>query len=159
MDGFFCAEPWAVMSEASGAGKVLLRSRELAPEHICCILVVRGDFAETHSELLDMYLRQVLAAAEFVRRHPDESARIQARYTGVDKDAAAYVLRKGLVSFRDIVPDRDASKPHEPCPAGRHHRQAVDLQDFFPSCPVAVVHHPERTFPACRDSLSRRRRR
>lgn len=137
MDGFFCAEPWAVMSEASGAGKVLLRSRELAPEHICCILVVRGDFAETHSELLDMYLRQVLAAAEFVGRHPDESARIQARYTGVDKDAAAYVLRKGLVSFRDIVPDRGRVETlmNLVQRAGIIDRP-VDLQEFSPPCPV-----------------------
>ena len=105
LDGFFCAEPWGVMAENSGTGTVLIRSRDLAPGHVCCILAVRGDFARRKPELLDGYLKLLLAAADYVHAHPAESATIQARYTGVDRDAAAVVLERGFVTFRDLAPD------------------------------------------------------
>jgi hypothetical protein len=35
-----------------------------------------------------------------------ESAAIQSRYTGVDRDAAAFVLTRGFVTFHDLDPDR-----------------------------------------------------
>jgi NitT/TauT family transport system substrate-binding protein len=107
MDGFFCAEPWGLMAEAAGTGTVLIRSRDLAADHVCCILVVRGDFARDKPELLGSYLSLLRAAADFAHAHPLESASIQSRFTGVDKDTAACVLNRGLVTFRDLSPDSD----------------------------------------------------
>jgi len=105
LDGFFCAEPWGLMAENAGTGTVLIRSRDLAPGHVCCILAVRGDFARRKPELLDGYLKLLLAAADYVHAHPAESAAIQARSTGVDRGAAAMVLERGFVTFRDLAPD------------------------------------------------------
>lgn len=105
LDGFFCAEPWGLMAENAGTGTVLIRSRDLAPGHVCCILAVRGDFARRKPELLDGYLKLLLAAADYVHAHPAESAAIQARSTGVDRGAAAVVLERGFVTFRDLAPD------------------------------------------------------
>jgi len=106
LDGFFCAEPWGMMAEATGAGKVLIRSRELAPDHVCCVLVVRADFARSHPDLLADYLSLLRSAADYAHAKPQESAAIQSRYTGVDRDAAANVLTRGFVTFRDLSPDR-----------------------------------------------------
>lgn len=136
VDGFFCAEPWGLMSEAAGTGRVLLRSRDLAPGHVCCVVAATRDFATAKPGLLRAYLRLLAAAADYVHARPRESAAIQARYTGVDAAAAAEVLLRGYVTFRDLAPDlgraeqtmrlaRDAGVLDRPCdlgsllPAGR----------------------------------------
>lgn len=106
VDGFFCAEPWGLMSEAAGSGKVLLRSRDLAPGHVCCVLVATRAFAAAKPGLLRDYLRLLAAAGEYIHARPRESAAIQSRYTGVDAAAAAEVLLRGHVTFRDLAPDR-----------------------------------------------------
>ena len=106
LDGFFCAEPWGMLAEATGAGKVLIRSRELAPDHVCCVLVVRTAFSRAHPDLLADYLSLLRSAADYAHAKPLESAAIQSRYTGVDRDAAASVLTRGFVNFRDLSPDR-----------------------------------------------------
>ncbi|WP_028577979.1 sigma-70 family RNA polymerase sigma factor [Desulfomicrobium escambiense] len=105
LDGFFCSEPWGLMAENAGTGTVLIRSHDLAPDHVCCILAVRSDFARGKPELLDGYLKLLTAAAGYVHAHPTESAAIQARFTGVNRDAAALVLERGFVTFRDLSPD------------------------------------------------------
>lgn len=105
LDGFFCAEPWGLMAENSGAGTVLIRSRDLAPGHVCCILAVRDDFVRDRPELLNSYLKLLRSAADYAHAHPLESAAIQSRYTGVARDAAAFVLDRGFVTFRDLSPD------------------------------------------------------
>lgn len=110
VDGFFCAEPWGLMSEAAGAGKVLLRSRDLAPGHVCCVLAATRTFAADRPGLLRDYLRLLAAAADYVNARPRESAAIQARYTGVDAAAAAEVLLRGHVTFRDLTPDRSRAE-------------------------------------------------
>lgn len=106
LDGFFCAEPWGLMAESSGSGTVLIRSRDLAPDHVCCILAVRADFARGHPETLDSYLNLLHAAADYTHSHPQESAAIQSSYTGVQQNAAAHILDRGFVTFRDLAPDR-----------------------------------------------------
>lgn len=107
LDGFFCAEPWGLLAEAAGTGRVLIRSRDLTPDHVCCILAVRADFARSRPELLASYVNLLHAAADYVHARPQDSAAIQARYTGVDREAAAFVLDRGFVTFRDLAPDRD----------------------------------------------------
>lgn len=106
LDGFFCAEPWGLMAEAAGTGTVLLRSHDLSPEHVCCVLVVRAGFAHSHPDLLADYLNLLHAAADYVHARPMESAAIQSRYTGVDRDAAAFVLTRAFITFHDLDPDR-----------------------------------------------------
>lgn len=106
VDGFFCAEPWGLMCEAAGAGKVLLRSSDLCPGHVCCVLAATRRFATRRPALLRDYLRLLTAAADYAHARPRESAAIQARYTGVDAEAAGLVLDKGYISFRDLAPDR-----------------------------------------------------
>lgn len=106
LDGFFCAEPWGLLAENKGMGKILIRSRDLKPGHVCCILVVRNAFAKDCPQLLADYLKLLDAAAGYARAHPEESGAIQARYTGVDRDTAAAVLSRGFISFHDLTPDR-----------------------------------------------------
>ena len=106
IDGFFCSEPWHTKSEVQGEGRVLVRSGEVAPGHICCVLVVREAFLRDHPGRAHRFVSDLDAAGAYISTHPAESAAIQSRYTGVDRDVAEHVLRKGYVTFTDLAPDR-----------------------------------------------------
>ncbi len=110
IDGFFCSEPWHTKSEVQGEGRVLARSGEVAPGHICCVLVVREGFARSRPGLTHRLVSALAAAGEYIRNHPAESADIQARYTGVDRDVAEHVLRQGYVTFTDLFPDLERAR-------------------------------------------------
>lgn len=106
IDGFFCAEPWHTKSEVEGRGRILARSGDFAPGHVCCGLAVREEFARENGAILHDYVAELLAAAEFTSSHPDECASIQARYTGISKDIARHILERRFITFQDLPPDR-----------------------------------------------------
>ncbi|MBI9082962.1 MAG: sigma-70 family RNA polymerase sigma factor [Desulfobacterales bacterium] len=110
IDAFFCAEPWHTKFEVEGQGRVLARSGDFAPGHVCCILVVREPFAAHSGQLLRDYVAGLLAAAEYAASHPDECAAIHARYTGVSKDIARHILQRGYVTFHDLSPNKGRLK-------------------------------------------------
>lgn len=103
--GFFCAEPWSTKCASEGLGQRLLRSCDILPGHLCCILAVRRDFAESRSEVVTDYLRLVLAARARVRRDLAFAASVQASYTGIAPGLARQVLEDRAVTFDDLAPD------------------------------------------------------
>jgi NitT/TauT family transport system substrate-binding protein len=107
IDGFFCAEPWNTKAVFEGVGRILVRSDQIAPDHICCIVVVNNDFAKRQGDLLNKYLRLLLEASELVWRNPEKCSRIQSRYTGIHPEIAQYVLRENHISFLDLIPKRE----------------------------------------------------
>ncbi|MEW6265773.1 MAG: sigma-70 family RNA polymerase sigma factor [Thermodesulfobacteriota bacterium] len=106
IDAFFCAEPWNAKSVFEGSGRLYARSRDVYPGHMCCILVVREEFAAHQAEILSLYLKALLNAGRYIAGHPEKAAEIQSRYTGVPADIAAWVLENSGVSFNDLEPDR-----------------------------------------------------
>lgn len=103
---FFCAEPWGAKCVRAGLGETALRSRELSPGHLCCILAVREEFVQSQGRVLTDYLRTLLAARDKVRRDPAFAAETQAAYSGVEASVARQVLDEGTVSFDDLGPEQ-----------------------------------------------------
>lgn len=103
--GFFCAEPWSAKCASEGLGWRLLQSRDILPGHLCCILAVRREFAESRSEMVTGYLRLLLAARDRVRRDHGFAAGVQAACTGIAPSLARQVLEDRAVTFDDLAPD------------------------------------------------------
>jgi NitT/TauT family transport system substrate-binding protein len=104
---FFCAEPWSAKCASEGLGKRMLRSSDILPGHICCILAVRREFAEGRAEAVADYLRLLLTARDRVCRDLSFAAKVQAAYTGIDAELARQVLDERAVSFDNLAPDQD----------------------------------------------------
>ena len=104
IDGFFCAEPWNTKAVYEGVGHILIRSDNILPDHLCCIVIANNDFA---GDILNRYIKLLLAAREFVWKNPEKCAKIQAAYTGIHPEVAQAVLSQGHVSFSDLIPNRD----------------------------------------------------
>jgi len=102
---FFCGEPWSTKCGREGLGDTLLRSRDILPGHLCCILAVREEFARRQGQVLTDYVRTLLTARDRVRRAPAFGAAVQAACTGVDISVARQVLDEGGVSFDDLEPE------------------------------------------------------
>lgn len=103
--GFFCAEPWSAKCASEGLGHRFARSHDILPGHLCCILAVRREFAESRSEVVTGYLRLLLAARDRVRRDITFAAGVQAACTGIDPGLARQVLEDRAVTFDDLAPD------------------------------------------------------
>lgn len=104
--GFFCAEPWGAKCASLGLGERLLRSADVLPGHLCCILAVRQEFAARHGEELATYVRLLLRARDRVRRDVDFAAAAQAACTGIEYGLCRRVLEDRAVSFEDLEPDQ-----------------------------------------------------
>jgi len=102
---FFCAEPWSAKCLHEGVGYTALRSADILPRHLCCILAVRQAFVDRHGQVVADYVRALLAARDRVRRDPAFGAAVQSAFTGVDAGVARQVLERGAITFNDLEPD------------------------------------------------------
>jgi NitT/TauT family transport system substrate-binding protein len=107
IDGFFCAEPWGSKAVHEGIGRTLVRSDQIMPGHICCIVAANNSFAKSQGEVLHHYIRKLLASRDFIRRDPALCSRIQSYYTGIDPAIAEHVIKSGFISYSDLIPDRE----------------------------------------------------
>jgi NitT/TauT family transport system substrate-binding protein len=105
IDAFFCSEPWNTKSAFQGTGRIIARSKDLAPGHICCILVGRTQFANSNPELLNRYVHDLLQAGKYITTHPQQGAAIQSCYTGIDLDIAKHILTNRHITFEDLTPE------------------------------------------------------
>ncbi len=107
IDGFFCAEPWNTKAVREGVGRILIRSDQIEPNHLCCIVIANNDLAD---DILNRYIKLLLAARELVWKGPEKCAKIQSIYTGIDPEIAQAVLCQGHISFSDLSPNREKIK-------------------------------------------------
>lgn len=110
IDAFFCAEPWSTRCVSEGQANVLIRSRDIAPNHLCCVVAARADFCDAHPELIQEYVQLLYQARDRLISTPDFCSKAQAEYTGVSQDLAAAVLQKGTISFEGLAPSKDEMK-------------------------------------------------
>ncbi|MBU1040560.1 MAG: sigma-70 family RNA polymerase sigma factor [Proteobacteria bacterium] len=103
---FFCGEPWSAKCAHEGLGETLLRSRDISPGHLCCILAVREEFAQRQGQVLTDYVRLLLAARDRVRRDTAFAASVQAAYSSIEADVARKVLDERIISFDDLDPEQ-----------------------------------------------------
>lgn len=107
IDGFCAGAPWPAVAAATGAGRTILRSSAIWPDHPEKCLAVRADFAAFRPEALLSVMRALLRAGT-VCDDPAETAAIAAelakpRWLGVSAELIAGSLPGG----RD--PDLDRS--------------------------------------------------
>lgn len=133
--GFLCAEPWSAKCASLGLGERLMRSADILPGHLCCILAVRQEFAARRGDELTAYVRLLLRARDRVRRDLGFAAATQALYTGIEPGLARRVLEEGAVSFDDLCPDQGRMDAFA--------RMARDAGVLPPECSAEGFAHPK----------------
>jgi len=84
VDGVFLPSPSPAIIEMEGAGRIVVLSGEMLPNHACCCLLVSGELQRGHPEIVEQIIRTHINATEYNKAHPDEAAEIFAWKTGCD---------------------------------------------------------------------------
>jgi NitT/TauT family transport system substrate-binding protein len=79
VDGVFLPAPSPTIIEMDGAGKRVVQSGEIWPNHACCCLLVSGELIREHPELVEQIIRTHINATEYNKEHVEEAAEIYTR--------------------------------------------------------------------------------
>ncbi|MCW3129730.1 MAG: aliphatic sulfonate ABC transporter substrate-binding protein [Methanophagales archaeon] len=80
----FLPSPSPTIIELEGAGKIVVLSGDMWPDHACCCLLASGELIREHPDLLEQIIRTHINATEYNREHIDEAAEIFAKKVGWD---------------------------------------------------------------------------
>jgi NitT/TauT family transport system substrate-binding protein len=107
IDAYFVGEPHAARAELDSTGRVLYFAKDIWPEFISCVLVVRQDLIDAQPELVKDLVRGIAESGEWVEHHRLEAAKIAAPYFRQDEKVVRYVLTspKDRVKYRNLTPN------------------------------------------------------
>lgn len=117
IDGFIVAEPFGAQAEAHEVGKILMLSKDIWPDHICCVLNVREAVIDKHPEAVQEMVSGMARAATFIEERPAEAAKGSVKLIGQRPAIVERVLTtpQGRLTFHDLVPreaDFDATQDY-----------------------------------------------
>ncbi len=78
LDAAWMPEPWVSRLVKEGGGKILNDERDLWPERqfATTVVIVRKRFLDAHPDIVQKFLAAHVAAADFIKAHPEEAAKV-----------------------------------------------------------------------------------
>ncbi|MFT7462542.1 MAG: NitT/TauT family transport system substrate-binding protein [Pseudohongiellaceae bacterium] len=113
IDGYIVGEPFAAKAEVDGFGRVLYLTKDIWPNFISCVLVVREDLIETDRELIQELVDGIAKSGKWLdqdQSHRMDAAEIAAEhYYFQDPELLKFVLSKPVdrVKYTDLAPLKD----------------------------------------------------
>lgn len=107
IDAFIVAEPFGGQAELQKVGKVLVLSKDIWHDHICCVLNMQEEVVQKHPEAVEELVGGLAKAAAFIDNNPKEAAKLSLKYLGQKQEVVEHVLTnpKGRITFNNLVPD------------------------------------------------------
>ncbi|MFW8600590.1 ABC transporter substrate-binding protein [Desulfobacterota bacterium M19] len=90
--GFIVAEPIASQSVAMGYGEEFSLSKDIWPEHPCCVLMVRDEMLEKHPDAVHEFTESLVKSGKFIGKSPTTAARIGAAFLNQQPEVIKRVL-------------------------------------------------------------------
>ncbi|MEW6429332.1 MAG: ABC transporter substrate-binding protein [Thermodesulfobacteriota bacterium] len=97
--GFIVAEPFGSQAVTEGYGEEFSLSKDIWPEHPCCVLVVRDEVIQANGDGVQELINTLVAAGKFVSSSPEQAATIGAGFLGQKEE----VLRRVLLDPPDRI--------------------------------------------------------
>lgn len=106
IEGFIVAEPFGGQAELQKIGKVLILSKDIWHDHICCVLNIQESVIKEHPESVEELVGSLAKAAAFIDQNPGEAAKLSVKYLGQKTEVIEHVLTqpKGRITFNDLIP-------------------------------------------------------
>jgi len=101
-------EPFMTEAASAGWGKILLYYTAYWPDHPCCVVFVRDDYAQAHPDAVEKALRVHIRAVDWANAHPSETAALIVEYMGVSFQVPLVEKSLSLDKMRvdyDFTPD------------------------------------------------------
>ncbi len=136
--GFMVAEPLGTRAIASGAAHQQFLSSELWENHPCCVVTLRSDFIEPHTDAVYEFTEMLVQAGKFVAQKPEMAAEIGVNFLDPNKKLSLKVpvLKNVLteekgIKTADLYPSVDDLKTMNDYMVKRMRiGAAVDMEDF-----------------------------
>lgn len=90
--GFIVAEPFASQAVTEGYGEEFCLSKDIWPEHPCCVLVVRDEMIENHPDAVHELTNSLVKSGKFIDTSSTTAARIGAEFLGQKAEVIKRVL-------------------------------------------------------------------
>ena len=112
VDGYIVGEPFAAKAELDGFGRVLYHTKDIWPDFISCVLVVRQDLIDGERDLVQELVDGIAKSGKWLDEgleHRMDAAEMAAEhYYFQDPDLLKYVLSKPVdrVKYTQLAPLR-----------------------------------------------------
>jgi NitT/TauT family transport system substrate-binding protein len=109
IEGFIAWEPFPAKAATGDVGRVLSPSREIWPDHPCCVLAADTQFLGSRPEEAKKMVRAHVRATDFINQHPKEIIPIALKYTGMDEKTILQALKNVKYAY---ALNREAEKEY-----------------------------------------------
>lgn len=99
IDGFIVAEPFGQIAVKRGA-KNLLFSKDIKPNHICCVLNVSEEL--TRNSSFNAFLEHFKNSANYIRQNHQAASKLGSQILAQKAEVLKDVLDKNIISFDDL---------------------------------------------------------
>lgn len=99
LDAYIVAEPFGQLAVKYGA-KNLIFSKEIEPNHICCLLNYSSELA--NSKVANQLTKAFKLAANFIEKNHSEAATIGSKILAQDADIINKIISEKIVSYSDL---------------------------------------------------------
>ncbi|MBJ6724360.1 ABC transporter substrate-binding protein [Geomesophilobacter sediminis] len=106
IQGYIVAEPFGAQAEAQKVGKVLMLSKDIWHDHICCVLNVRENVIASHPEAVQELVSGFLRTAHFIETNPVQAAKGSHKILGQKTEIVEKVLTtpRDRLTFLNLAP-------------------------------------------------------
>ena len=105
--GFIVAEPFGAQVVAAGLGEEFALSKDIWPQHPCCVLVVKQSLIDEHPEAVQELTTSLVHSGHFIEEHRHNGAcRIGAKFLSQDEQVIRRVLTQPAdrVTMHELFP-------------------------------------------------------
>jgi NitT/TauT family transport system substrate-binding protein len=104
--GFIVAEPFGQQVVKAGYGEELAMSKEIWPNHPCCVLVVKDDVVGKYPDLVQELTNSLVDSGKFVMDNPAKAAQIGSKFLKQDEAVLHSVLDdpRQRVTMNELLP-------------------------------------------------------
>lgn len=106
INGYAVAEPWGIRGVKDGVGTVLEYSKNIIPDHACCILMVNNRVLSKRKEAIEEWTASLARAGETIQQDPERTAQLQTAYMQHPPELILKVLASGMISYNSLAVDR-----------------------------------------------------
>lgn len=108
IDAYVVAEPWGIKGVNSGDVILLEMSKNIIPDHICCILVMKEHFIQKNLSAVSEWIKSLILAGNYIHENIDDASEIQKSYMEHNPAEIKQVIKKNMISYKNLTPDKKA---------------------------------------------------
>jgi len=91
-----------------GAARILEYSKNIFPDHVCCIVMVKKEVIERAPGAVSEWVRSLQDAGRYIHANVDEAAALQRTYMKHRPEEISQVIRQEMISYTSLRPDRES---------------------------------------------------